>query len=45
MYLVDILSRVYRVCKSIKEDVVEDVMYIEDMRGDIERELEYINMI
>ncbi|CAH3036583.1 unnamed protein product [Pocillopora meandrina] len=40
MYLADTLSRAYRV-----QDVAEDVMYIEDMRGDTERELEHINMI
>lgn len=45
MYLADTLSRAYRVRKSTKEDVAEDVMYIEDMRGDTERELEHINMI
>lgn len=45
MYLADTLSRAYRVRKSTREDVAEDVMYIEEMRGDTERELEHINMI
>ena len=45
MYLADTLSRAYRVHKSTREDVAEDVVYIEEMRGDTERELECINMI
>lgn len=45
MYLADTLSRAYRVRKSTRENVAGDVMYIEEMRGDIEGELEHINMI
>ncbi|PFX23629.1 Retrovirus-related Pol polyprotein from transposon 17.6 [Stylophora pistillata] len=45
MYLADTLSKAYRVRKSTRDDVAEDVMYIEEMRGDTERELEHINMI
>ncbi|XP_022785752.1 uncharacterized protein K02A2.6-like [Stylophora pistillata] len=45
MYLADSLSRAYRVRKSTRENVAGDVMYIEEMRGDIEGELEHINMI
>lgn len=45
MYLADTLSRAYRVRKSTRENVAEDVMYIEEMRGDIEGELEHISMI
>ena len=45
MYLADTLSRAFQVCKGTQKDAVEDVVYIEEMRGNTERELESINMI
>ena len=45
MYLADTRSRAFQVCKGTQKDAVEDVLYIEEMRGNTERELESINMI
>ena len=32
MYLADTLTRAYRVCKSTREDVAEDVVYTEEIQ-------------
>ena len=45
MYLADTLSRAYRVRRNTKQVGAEDVLNIENMRGNTERELESINMI
>lgn len=45
MYLADTLSRAYRVHRNTTQVGAEDVLNIENMRGNTERELESINMI
>ena len=45
MYLADTLSRAYRVRRNTTQVGAEDVLNIENMRGNTERELESINMI
>ena len=45
MYLADTLSRAHRVRRNTKQVGAEDVLNIENMRGNTERELESINMI
>ena len=45
MYLADTLSRAYRVRRNTTQVGTEDVLNIENMRGNTERELESINMI
>ena len=45
MYFADTLSRAFQLCKGTQKDAVEDVFYIQEMRGNTERELESINMI
>ena len=45
MYLADALSRAYRVRRNTTQVGAEDVLNIENMRGNTERELESTNMI
>ena len=45
MFLAETLSRAYRVRRDITQVGAEDVLNIENMRGNTERELESINMI
>ena len=45
MYLADTLSRAFRMHKGMRKEEAEDVVYIDGMRGNTERELESINMI
>ena len=45
MYVADTLSRAFQIRKSTPKDALEDVVYIEEMRGNTERELESIDMI
>ena len=45
MYLADTLSRAFRVSKSVQSEAAEDVVFIEDTRGEAEKELETIDMV
>ena len=45
MYLVDTLSRAFRMCQRTRHDTTEDVVCIEELRSNTERELEFVNMI
>ena len=45
MYLADTLSRAFRMCQRIRQDTTEDVVCIEELRSNTERELEFVNMI
>ena len=45
MYLADTLSRAFRMCQRATQDTTEDVVCIEELRSNTERELEFVNMI
>ncbi|KAK2564593.1 Retrovirus-related Pol polyprotein from transposon 17.6 [Acropora cervicornis] len=45
MYLADTLSRAFRMCQRTRQDTTEDVVCIEELRSNTERELEFVNMI
>ena len=45
MYLADTLSRAFRMCQGTIQDTTEDVVCIEKLRSNTERELESVNMI
>ena len=45
MYLANTLSRAFRMCQRTRQDTTEDVVCIEELRSNTERELEFVNMI
>ena len=45
MYLADTLSRAFRMCQRTRQDTREDVLCIEQVRSNTERELEFVNTI
>ena len=45
MYLADTLSTAFRMCRRTRQDTTEDVVCIEELRSNTERELEFVNMI
>ena len=45
MYLADTLSRAFRMCQRTRQDTREDVVCIEQVRSNTERELEFVNKI
>ena len=45
MYLADTLSRAFRMCQRARQDTTEDVVCIEELRSNTERELKFVNMI
>lgn len=45
MYVPDTLSRAFRMSQSTRQNGTEDVVCIEELRSNTERELECINMI
>ena len=45
MYLAHTLSTAFRMCRRTRQDTTEDVVCIEELRSNTERELEIVNMI